>query len=134
MPRAITAGLRLRGLNVLTSLEDGTNELEDSALLNRAGALGRVLFTYDSDLLAEAGKRYDAGLPFAGIIYMRQNRVSIGKCVEDLEIISKVSESEDLKNVIVYLPLQLCGAAAGRKHTASRYFVPLPSSSRMYCS
>ena len=54
VPRAITGGLRLRGVDVLTALEDGASELDDPALLDRAGALGRVLFTQDDDLLAEA--------------------------------------------------------------------------------
>jgi hypothetical protein len=34
---------------VLTAYEDGASELEDSELLNRAGGVGRVLFTRDDD-------------------------------------------------------------------------------------
>jgi hypothetical protein len=45
VPRAITIGLRLRGVDVITAYEDGTSELEDSALLNRATELRRVLLT-----------------------------------------------------------------------------------------
>jgi hypothetical protein len=36
VPRAITVGLRLRGVDVLTAYEDGANELDDPALLDRA--------------------------------------------------------------------------------------------------
>ena len=54
VPRAITTGLRLRGVDVLTAYEDGASELPDPALLDRASELGRVLFTQDDDLLAEA--------------------------------------------------------------------------------
>ena len=36
VPRAITAGLRLRGIDVLTAFEDGADTLDDSALLDRA--------------------------------------------------------------------------------------------------
>ncbi len=43
--RAVTDGLRLRGVDVLTALEDGAAELEDPALLDRATELGRVLFS-----------------------------------------------------------------------------------------
>jgi hypothetical protein len=48
--RAVTEGLRLRGVEVLTAQEDGTPQYEDPALLDRATQLGRVLFTQD-DLL-----------------------------------------------------------------------------------
>jgi len=51
---AITRGLRLRGVMVLTAEEDGTKQLADPLLLDRAMALGYVLFTQDVDLLAEA--------------------------------------------------------------------------------
>ena len=43
--RAVTAGLRLRGVDVLRAQEDGTGGLPDLALLNRATELGRILFT-----------------------------------------------------------------------------------------
>jgi predicted nuclease of predicted toxin-antitoxin system len=81
VPRAITVGLRFRGVEVLTAYEDDASELEDVELLNRAGELGRVLFTRDDDLLAEATKRQRAGIPFWGLVYAHQLRVSIGRCV-----------------------------------------------------
>lgn len=52
--RAVTEGLRLRGVDVLTAQEDGTRRLADPLLLDRANELGRVLFTQDDDLLREA--------------------------------------------------------------------------------
>ena len=39
VPRAITAGLRNRGVDVLTAYEDNTHELDDPALLDRAGGI-----------------------------------------------------------------------------------------------
>lgn len=51
--RAVTGGLRLRQVDVLTAQEDGASALPDAALLSRAQALGRVLFTQDFDLLVE---------------------------------------------------------------------------------
>lgn len=86
VPRPITVGLRLRGVDVLTAYEDGNSHLEDPDLLDRAGMLGRVLFTRDRDLLVEATKRQNEGVPFHGIIYAHQLRVSIGICVQDLEL------------------------------------------------
>jgi len=49
VPRAITLGLRVRKVEVLTANEDGTSELDDAALLDRASESGRVLFTRDDD-------------------------------------------------------------------------------------
>lgn len=105
VPRAITVGLRLRGVDVLTALEDNTSELDDSHLLDRASELGRVLFTRDDDLLAEAARRQKEGISFHGVIYAHQLRVSIGTCIRDLEIIAKAGEPEDLANGVVFLPL-----------------------------
>jgi hypothetical protein len=92
-------------VNVLTAFEDGAAEWDDSALLNRAGELGRVLFTRDDDLLAEATQRQRAGIPFAGVIFGHQLRVTIGACIGDLDIVSTVAEPEDLANAVLFLPL-----------------------------
>ena len=54
VPRPITTGLRLRGVDVLAAVEDGSVELEDPDLLDRATSLGRVLSSQDKDLLIEA--------------------------------------------------------------------------------
>ena len=68
VPRAITQGLRLRGIDVLTAQQDGARRLSDSELLDRSNSLGRVLFTRDADLLAEARRRQREGHGFAGVI------------------------------------------------------------------
>jgi len=54
VPRAISEGLRLRGIDVITAYEDSADDMNDPALLDRATELGRALFTQDDDLLAEA--------------------------------------------------------------------------------
>ena len=80
--RAITEGLRLRGVGVLTAQEDGAGDFEDPDLLDRATALGRVLFTQDDDLLREANQ-----------------------CLADLELIAQASEPAEWVNRTEYLPL-----------------------------
>lgn len=105
VPRAITNGLRLRGVDVITAYEDGASEMDDPELLDRAGELERVLFTQDDDLLAEAARRQREGTSFRGVIYAHQLRVSIGTCVQDLEIIAKAGEPEDLMDRVEFLPL-----------------------------
>ena len=102
---AIADGLRLRGVDVLTSQEDGTAEFEDSALLDRSTELERILVTQDEDFLKEATRRHRAGEAFFGIVYAHQLYVTIGECVADLEIIAKGSEPDEWVNHVEYLPL-----------------------------
>ena len=105
VPRTITEGLRLRGIDVVTTYEDNASDMDDSALLDRASELGRVLFTQDDDLLVEAVSRQREGTYFRGVIYAHQLKTSIGTCINDLEIISKAGEPEDLAERIQFLPL-----------------------------
>ena len=105
IPREITNGLRLRNVDVLTALEDHTDRWQDPDLLDRATALGRVLFMRDSDLLAEAKRRQEAGELFFGVIYAHQLRVTIGQCVLDLEVVAQVGKETDVANKVMFLPL-----------------------------
>ena len=106
VPAPITRALLRRGVDVKTAQEDGTIEMEDDELLDRATGLNRALFTRDEDLLAEARTRQQAGRFFAGVIYAHQLRVTIGRCISDLEIIAKAGEPEDLHNRVEHLPLR----------------------------
>lgn len=90
---------------VITAQEDGAAMWPDDRLLDRAGELGRVLFSQDDDLLAEAEFRQREYRAFAGVIYAHQLAITIGQCVRDLELIAKAAEPEDLRNRVEYLPL-----------------------------
>lgn len=103
--RAITIGLRLRDADALTAQEDGRRGVPDDVLLDRATELQRVLFSQDEDFLAEATRRQEGGIPFAGIVFAHQLRVTIGVCVRDPELIAKAADLEDLANRVEYLPL-----------------------------
>jgi hypothetical protein len=106
VPYAISTELRLRGIDILTAQADGTSKWKDSRLLDRASLLGRVLFTFDEDLLAEAspspGDR--CGLQRTHFTGTRRN-VTIGRCVLDLELIARACEPEEWINRVEYLPL-----------------------------
>ncbi len=105
VPKAITVGLRLRGVDVMTAHEDDASALSDEKLLDRANELKRVLFTQDDDLLSEAVRRQRKNIAFYGIIYAHQLQVPIGTCIHDLELIAKAGEPEDIINRIQFLPL-----------------------------
>ena len=82
--RPVTLALRRLGVDVLTAKEDGTDRFEDPELLDRALALGRVLFTQDDDLLMEAARRQRSGEEFAGIIYGHQQNITVRQTIQDL--------------------------------------------------
>lgn len=105
IPRPITSGLRARGIDVLTTQEDRRDGTPDPLLLDRSGELGRVLLTQDEDFLAEAHRRQAQNIPFFGIIYIHQLRTSIGRCIDDLELIAKATSLEDYTNRVEFLPL-----------------------------
>lgn len=105
VPGPITLGLRRRRVSVLRGQDDGMDGKGDAVLLDRALALGRVVFTLDQDFLAEATMRQRAGQAFAGVFFAHQNRSSIGRCIDDLELLAKVYDPPDMMNRVVYLPL-----------------------------
>ncbi len=105
VPGAITRGLLLRDVDVLTAQLDGTTELLDPDLLDRTTELGRVLFSQDEDLLAEATKRQRAGRYFAGVIYLHQLDTVVGRVINDLEILAQAGMPSDFANRVEYLPL-----------------------------
>jgi predicted nuclease of predicted toxin-antitoxin system len=104
--RQITEGLRRRGVDVLTAQEDNSSTLSDKELLDRAKILGRVLVTEDVDLIKEADRRLKNNEFLLGLIYLPQSKISIGRCIEELELLAKILEPEDFYNQIIFLPLK----------------------------
>lgn len=104
--RAVTVALRLRSIDVLTAQEDGSAELADDVLLERATELGRVLVSQDADLLREGARWLSDGNDFSGIIYGHQLRITIGQMVEELELIARATSAKEWCGRIEYLPLR----------------------------
>ena len=100
---AITKGLRLRGVEVMTAQEDSNDQLEDDLLLARATQLGRVLVTYDEGfrVMAEGWQR--EGRLFVGLVFAEQD-ARIGWMIEDLHLIASVTSPDEWKNFIQRLP------------------------------
>jgi len=102
---SIAAGLRARGVDVLTVLDDGHGGDTDEQVLARAEELGRVVFTRDDDFLVLAQDRQTSGLPFPGVVYAHPLRAGIGQCVTDLELLAKVCDPADVVDRVTFLPL-----------------------------
>jgi predicted nuclease of predicted toxin-antitoxin system len=106
VPAAITAGLRRRGVDVLTSQDDGSDRWPDERLLERATALGRVLFSQDDDLLRVAAEWQQQRRPSKGIIYSHQLSAGIGTLIKDLELVLSCCTVDELADRVTYLPLK----------------------------
>jgi len=87
VPASITSGLRLRGIDVLTSQEDQTTRFTDEQLLQRAKALSRVLFTQDQDFLPIASELQRVGVQFVAVIFAHQLGPGIGEMIGDIELL-----------------------------------------------
>ena len=103
--RAVTIGLRLRGVDVLTAQEDGFALASDAELLDRATELERILFTQDDDFLREAALLQERGEFFPGVVYAHQLKITIGRCIADLELIATLGRPEDFASRVEHLPL-----------------------------
>ena len=102
---AITRGLRGRGVDCLTCEEDGTRRLDDERLLERAGTLARVLFSQDIDHYNIATRWMRERHFFAGLVFARQIRLTVGRAIEELHFIAHVMPEEEIRNNIVRIPL-----------------------------
>lgn len=105
VPAAIATGLRRRGVDVLRAQEDNAAQLLDSALLDRATALGRVLVSLDKDFTVEVARRQRVFANFTGVVRLRSDRISVGVYVHELELIANAMEPAELANRITYVPL-----------------------------
>ncbi|WP_165226823.1 DUF5615 family PIN-like protein [Aquisphaera insulae] len=105
VPLVISEGLRRRGLDVLTSQEDGTTTEDDEVLLERAVSLGRILFTQDRDFLKIASTWQGQARDFPGIIFSPQKCMSLGVLVVELHMVLTCSDSKELAGLVTFLPL-----------------------------
>jgi predicted nuclease of predicted toxin-antitoxin system len=61
MPSPLVSALRRRGIDLLTSFEDGTERWSDRELWRKAAANDRILVTQDQDFLEIAHESQSAG-------------------------------------------------------------------------
>ncbi len=95
---AITAGLRLRGIDVLTAQDVRMLGIRDSEHLAFATRENRVLFTHDDDFL----KLHAQGILHAGIAFTHQ-KTTIGRAVRGLVLLHEVLSADDMVNSVEFL-------------------------------
>lgn len=96
--RAVTAGLRRRDVDVLTTQEAGMMSAKDVDHLSLAFRSGRVIFTQDDDFL----RLHAIGYEHAGIVYTPQH-TRIGDIVRGLMLIYQLLDAEDMVNHVEFL-------------------------------
>ena len=63
-----------------------------------------MLYTNDTDLLIEANRLDKSGEVFSGVVYSHFPNSPVGRCIDDLELIAKTLDADDLTNRIEYIP------------------------------
>lgn len=97
--RGIAEGLRRRGVDVTTTPEVGLLGARDEEQLAWCLAEGRVIFSYDEDMLRLAA----SGVTHAGIAFCQQRRRSIGDVVRGLVLLWERCEPDELIDKVKYL-------------------------------
>ncbi len=105
VPAAITDSLRRREIDVLTRQEDNTRTASDVGLLTRSTELQRVLVSQDTDFFSITSEWLEAERDFFGLVFAPQLSISIGKMVEDLELIAQCYLEDEVRNSVIFLPL-----------------------------
>lgn len=95
---AVANGLRLRGIDALTTHEADMLGATDGEHLSLALRENRAIFTQDDDFLRLSAD----GAGHAGIVYVRQI-TSVGYIVQGLTLIYQVLSPDDMKNRIEFL-------------------------------
>jgi len=96
---AIAKGLRQRGVEVLTTGEAERIGASDEEQLAFARSEDLSLLTNDDDFL----KLHAEGFEHAGIVYARQQHLSIGETIQGLMLIYEVLSAEDMMNHVEFL-------------------------------
>ena len=99
---ALARALRRHNVDVLTVQQDGLEGEPDPVIFERATELGRVLVSFDRDMVAIADEHVTLELDFAGLLFLR--RATIGQHVDNLEYLATL-EPMEFFNKILFLPL-----------------------------
>jgi len=97
---AIAEGLRRRGVNAISAKDAGNLGLTDEDQLKYALKEKLVIFTHDDDFLSLVRK---SKLEHGGIIYVHQQRLSIGEYIRRIKFLVETRSPNEMMNRIEFL-------------------------------
>ena len=104
MSRALVRGLRARGVDVVTALEEAMIECQDEEHLEFATKLRRVLYSFNvADFYYLHSEYLSESKEHAGLILTRQRQFTVGEQLRRLlRLIAKIP-AEEMKNRVEFL-------------------------------
>jgi len=102
--RALLRGLRSRGIEVTTVLDEGKAGDSDRAQLEYAWQTKRVLYSFNVRDFCQLHMEYlTEGRPHAGIVVVYRQRYSIGEQLRLLLKLADMKSAEDMNNTLLFL-------------------------------
>lgn len=104
MARALVTGLRARGINVVTVLDEGMTGQDDVMQLEHAAEQGRALYTFNVGHFFQLHADYLAqGRSHAGIVVVHRQHYAIGEQLRRLLALIASHSAEDMKDQLHFL-------------------------------
>ena len=104
MSHALVRGLRARGVDVVTALEEDMIERDDEEHLEFAAKIGRVLYRFNvADFYNLHGRYLSEGIDHAWVILRRQQQFTIGEQLRRLLRLIANVPSEEMKSRVEFL-------------------------------
>lgn len=97
---AIIEGLKRRGIQAYSCKEVGNIGLTDEKQIEYANSKKLVILTHDVDFLRIVNEKR---LSHSGIIFVSQNKLSIGDIIRKMEFLVSIISEEDIENHIEFL-------------------------------
>lgn len=104
MAHALVQGLRARGVDVTTVIDEGMNKRDDSGQLERATQERRVIYTFNVGDFCKLHRDYlAAGKSHAGIIVVYRQRYSVGEQIRRLIELIATKSPEEMRDRLNFL-------------------------------
>jgi Domain of unknown function (DUF5615) len=99
----VVQGLRRRGIEVTSALEEEKIGATDDEHFVHAASLGSVIFTHDPDFIEIASQKSQRSERHEGIIFAAMHRLPLGECIRRLALYAEVVTAEEMVNRIEFL-------------------------------
>jgi len=95
---AIVEGLKRRGVEAFSAKDTDKLGLTDQQQIEVTAKKQAVIFTHDADFLRIAIHKQHPG-----IIYVHQQKLSVGECIRRLKAIAETKSPQEMRNRIIFL-------------------------------